>query len=161
MIYRKTGIVAHFNYDRGFGFITPTDKSTPDIFVHRNKCGEDKFLRKGTLVDFNCVETPRGYEVTEVFNIDETNAELSEFDKSLRDAGPESDWIYAKVKFFRRDRCYGFVHGGALRRDAFFVTEILFRCGMRGVQAGDPVSVKVRSQGNGNLLVSAIKYREG
>jgi len=159
MKQRNTGRVSHFNYVRGFGFIQPADKSTQDAFVHRTKCPPGTQLYKNSIVDYSYVQAARGMEVVEIHSVDNTNAEKLASEIALDAAGPESNWIEARVKFFHD---YGFAEGEVLRRDAFISQSVLCWSGWnRPPMTGDPVRVKVRTGENGRLIVSRIEPLEG
>jgi cellular nucleic acid-binding protein len=58
---KKTGRVKWFNSTKGFGFITPDDKSD-DLFVHQTSIHAEGFrsLRDGEAVEFTVEEDPNG-----------------------------------------------------------------------------------------------------
>jgi CspA family cold shock protein len=159
---RVTGVVSHFNYQRGFGFITPTDNITSDIFFHRKLAPGRKLLHEGTLVECEYVPAARGPEAVAILNIDETNSRIPASFRPPENAGPESDWIEARVKFYREDKGFGFVHGAALRRNAFLRFVTLCVCDMVHPmpQPDDRVRVKVCSTNDGKLTVTMIERLE-
>lgn len=53
-----TGIVAHFDEGRKFGFITPDD-GTADIFVHAKQLVNADFLRKDQRISFDVAQDIR------------------------------------------------------------------------------------------------------
>ena len=66
-----TGRVKWFNNDKGYGFIG--FKQNEDIFVHYSAISQQgyKTLSEGQFVEFNLVETPKGYQALDVTVIKE------------------------------------------------------------------------------------------
>ena len=65
------GRVKWFNNENGYGFIEY--KENEDIFVHYSAIKLDgyKTLTEGQYVEFNLVETPKGYQALDVVVIKE------------------------------------------------------------------------------------------
>ena len=65
------GRVKWFNNEKGYGFIEY--KENEDIFVHYSaiKLDDYKTLTEGQYVEFNLVETPKGYQALDVVVIKE------------------------------------------------------------------------------------------
>jgi len=66
-----TGRVKWFNNEKGYGFIEYTEKD--DIFVHYSAIKQEgyKTLTEGQLVEFNLIETAKGYQALEVKVVEE------------------------------------------------------------------------------------------
>ena len=66
------GRVKWFNNEKGYGFIDYKDKE--DIFVHYSAINHDgyKSLSEGQYVEFNLLETTKGYQALDVSVIKET-----------------------------------------------------------------------------------------
>ena len=60
------GRVKWFNNEKGYGFIEYTDKE--DIFVHYSPINQEgyKTLQEGQNVEFNLLETSKGYQALNV-----------------------------------------------------------------------------------------------
>ena len=60
------GRVKWFNNEKGYGFIEYTDKD--DIFVHYSAINQNgyKSLTEGQFVEFNLLDTSKGYQATNV-----------------------------------------------------------------------------------------------
>jgi CspA family cold shock protein len=57
-----TGIVKWFNNSKGYGFITPQDGSSKDVFVHHSAVQGAGFksLAEGQKVTFDVEQGPKG-----------------------------------------------------------------------------------------------------
>ena len=68
------GRVKWFNNEKGYGFIEY--KENEDIFVHYSAISQDgyKSLTEGQYVEFNLIETPKGYQALDVVVIKEVSA---------------------------------------------------------------------------------------
>lgn len=66
------GCVKWFNNEKGYGFIDYKDNE--DIFVHYSAISQDgyKTLSEGQYVEFNLLETTKGYQALDVVVIKET-----------------------------------------------------------------------------------------
>ena len=66
------GRVKWFNNEKGYGFIDY--KENEDIFVHYSANNQDGFktLTEGQYVEFNLLETAKGYQALDVVVIKET-----------------------------------------------------------------------------------------
>ena len=65
------GRVKWFNNEKGYGFIEY--KENEDIFVHYSAISQEgyKSLSEGQYVEFNLVETPKGYQALDVVVVKE------------------------------------------------------------------------------------------
>lgn len=65
------GRVKWFNNEKGYGFIEYKDNE--DIFIHYSAINQDgyKSLTEGQYVEFNLVETAKGYQALDVVVIKE------------------------------------------------------------------------------------------
>ena len=65
------GRVKWFNNEKGYGFIEY--KENEDIFVHYSAISQEgyKSLSEGQYVEFNLIETPKGYQALDVVVVKE------------------------------------------------------------------------------------------
>ena len=68
------GRVKWFNNEKGYGFIEYKDNE--DIFVHYSAISQEgyKSLSEGQYVEFNLIETPKGYQALDVVVVKEVTA---------------------------------------------------------------------------------------
>ena len=65
------GTVKYFNDQKGYGFITPEDQESSEVYVHFSaiESGGFRTLHEGEQVQFEVVSSTRGNEATHVSKI--------------------------------------------------------------------------------------------
>ncbi|WP_040817229.1 cold-shock protein [Litoreibacter arenae] len=139
------GQVKWFDAVKGFGFVV-ADDGGPDILLHANVL---RNFGQGSVADASSVElrvqeTDRGLQAVEVLSLTppETDWESGE---SLTPNADLSDieMIPARVKWFDKGKGFGFANAYGSSEDIFLHIEVLRRCGLADLLAGEAVCVRV------------------
>jgi CspA family cold shock protein len=71
MSERPTGKVKWFSRVKGYGFITPDNGATKDVFVHFSAIRGDGFrnLEEGESVEFTIEDSPKGPQASDVVSL--------------------------------------------------------------------------------------------
>jgi CspA family cold shock protein len=150
---RMTGHVKWFDAAKGFGFVV-ADTGGPDILLHANVL---RNFGQGSVADASEVElevqrTERGLQAVEVISVTPPAAgeTTSSFDTLVENLS-EIELTPARVKWFDKAKGFGFANAYGENNDIFLHIEVLRKCGLADLEAGEAVCLRVVEGDRGQM----------
>lgn len=134
-----SAVVKWFNPAKGFGFVQPSDGS-PDAFMHVsvvNRAGH-RHLPQGATIVCDLCDGPKGPQVATVHSVEA----LPEMPERAPD-GATSE-IEGTVKFYNREKGFGFVVPDDGGKDVFISARVVERAGMQSLGPDQRVRMQTR-----------------
>jgi CspA family cold shock protein len=159
-------VVKWFKSDKGFGFVELGD-GTGDAFLHvavLQAAGHDA-VDPGTKLSVQVGEGQKGRQVTAVLSVDASTASAAprsgprppsrggSFGRERPDPAT-AEPLEGTVKWFNPDKGFGFVAGEDGGKDVFVHVSIVERAGLRGLDEGQRLAMKVVKTQKGREAVS-------
>ncbi len=113
-------------------------------------------VSEGAVVELQAQESSRGLQATEILEIiPPPNLEFGDEEYTGMQLGEDrnaADFLPARVKWFDKQRGFGFVNVFGSADDVFIHMEVLRNCGLSDLQAGEAISVRIASGPRGKLV---------
>jgi cold shock protein len=156
-------LVKWFNAEKGFGFIELSDGSG-DVFLHVAvlQAAGHETVEPNAKLSVQVGAGQKGRQVSAVLSVDAAVAH------SRQDTRPSSRPPFGRkrpnpataisvegtVKWYNPDKGFGFISSGDGEKDVFIHASVLERAGMRGLEEGKRVSMKVVKTEKGREAIS-------
>lgn len=142
------GVVKWFDPGRGFGFVV-SDEGGPDVLLHANvlrNFGQSS-VADGARVSILAQDTNRGVQATEVLSVESVVTGdapgLEDFAALSPDEIRAMPLEPARVKWFNKDKGFGFANVFGRGEDVFLHIEVLRASGLSDLQPGEAVAIRV------------------
>lgn len=164
-----TGRVKWYDADKGYGFVVPSEGG-PDVMVHAAvvRAAGYSALNEGQTVSLTVVRGDRGLQATEVVAVNEAGPESGDPEAGgparpteiAASAEPEADFKPARVKWFNKQKGFGFLNVFGDPADVFVHMETLRRHGFQDLQPGEAVCVRLVQGPRGNMAGELCRWEE-
>lgn len=168
-----TGQVKWYDAVKGYGFVVPNDGGG-DVMVHAS-CVRNygiTALMEGAQVRLVTTMGARGLHAQEILEVDNSTVTAREPAADAASAGesarptdflsPDSEvgpLVPARVKWFDKQKGFGFVNVFGRSEDVFVHMEIVRRCGFPDLSSGEGMAVRT-FRGPRGLMVAELKLWE-
>lgn len=156
------GRVKWFDPGKGFGFIVG-DEGGRDILLHANvlrNYGQSS-VADGAAITVRVQDTPRGQQAVEVLGIEAppgVTLHLPEDGDSLPEDYTDLPLEPARVKWFDKDKGFGFANVFGRHEDVFVHIEVLRVSGFADLQAGEAVCLRIVEGKRGRMAVQVVSW---
>lgn len=162
----QSGVIKWFDPKKGFGFVV-ADTGGPDILLHVNVLlifGQSSIADK-TRIDFFTQTTCKGAQVVRVAAVYPPEGSCTNTMTTMDDvAGLGVDAFSdvplepARVKWFDKDKGFGFANVFGKRDDVFVHIEVLQRSGLSDLQPGEALAIRVIEGERGQMAVNVHSW---
>ena len=160
-----TGQVKWFDPVKGFGFIAD-DAGGTDILLHGNvlrNFGQSSVI-EGAVIEVTAVKTARGRQALEVLSVaaaqSESGAPIAELESLAEDDLAALPLLPARVKWFDRNKGFGFANIFGRRGDVFLHLEVLRRGGLADLLPGEAVGLRVFTAPRGMIAAQIVAWEK-
>jgi CspA family cold shock protein len=160
---RTEGVVKWFDPGRGFGFVV-SEEGGPDILLHANvlrNFGQSS-VADGTRVTILVQNTQRGVQAVEVLGIESIAGHEAPGLEDFKALTPEelraAPLRPARVKWFNKDKGFGFANVFGHGEDVFVHIEVLRASGLSDLQPGEAIAMRVIDGKRGQMAAEVSTW---
>ncbi|MEM1314257.1 MAG: cold shock domain-containing protein [Pseudomonadota bacterium] len=161
-----TGRVKWYDPEKGYGFVVPSDGG-PDVMVHAACVRAAGFgsLSEGQTVSLTAVRGDRGFQATELVSVaaeeheDEPRSEARPTEIAA-EAQPVGEFLAARVKWFNKQKGFGFLNVFGDPADVFVHMETLRSHGFQDLQPGEAICVRLVQGPRGNMAGELARWED-
>lgn len=159
-----TGTVKWFDPGKGFGFVV-SDAGGPDILLHANvlrNFGQGSVV-DGSLIAMRVQQSERGVQAVEIISltppIDTSGAPaLRDMAEFTPEQISEQPVLPARIKWFDKGKGFGFANVFGDPADVFLHVEVLRRCGLSDLAAGEAIGLRLIDGKRGRMAVDVVSW---
>ena len=159
------GQIKWFDPAKGFGFLADPGGGS-DVLLHSNvlrNFGQSSVV-EGALVEVRAVQTARGRQAVEVLSIGPAPSESGAPIAELEELGEEGllalPLLPARVKWFDRNKGFGFANLFGRKGDVFLHLEVLRRSGFADLLPGEAVGLRVFTAARGMIAAQIVAWEK-
>lgn len=167
-----SGRVKWYDAEKGYGFVVPAEGG-PDVMVHAAvvRAAGLSSLAEGQTVSLKVVRGDRGLQATEVVEVgaeldsappeeQPTGAQAARPTEIAAEAEPEGEFLPARVKWFNKQKGFGFLNVFGDPADVFVHMETLRRHGFQDLQPGEAICVRLVQGPRGQMAGELCRWEE-
>lgn len=159
-----SGVVKWFDPTKGFGFVV-SDAGGADILLHANvlrNFGQGSVV-DGSVITMQVQRSERGMQAVSIVTlappVDCTaNPPLRDMEEFTVEQIAAQPVLPARVKWFDKSKGFGFANIFADPSDVFVHIEVLRRCGLSDLQAGEAIGLRLIEGKRGQMAVDVVSW---
>jgi CspA family cold shock protein len=151
-----TGTLKWFDHTKGFGFLTCIEYDE-DVFLHESILADaiGRILLEGSQLEVLVQDFEQGVRATKILSIERPE---SEEDSALVEGIDSIPAIPARVKWFDKEKGFGFANAFRGTDDIFVHSSILKRYGIKELFSNEAVSLRVQNTDRGLVAVDICDW---
>ena len=160
----QSGCVKWFDPAKGFGFVV-SDAGGPDILLHANvlrNFGQGSVVN-GTIITMDVQQSERGLQAVQIFSLTPPDSLAAvPMMRDMEDISVEEILAQpitpARVKWFDKGKGFGFANIFGDSADVFVHIEVLRRCRLSDLQAGEAIGLRLIDGKRGRIAVDVVSW---